>query len=595
MFKLKVSVLFALLILLAVLSASWVVEEQRTEAGRRHQSEMRQARDQFRRELRLREMELRDAATALAQGPIRAYVETLDRFREDLEQVEADVYDAVPLASFPLGDPQGTRLREAFVQREKAEFLDAFLGALADTVEVTGGAAAWESGGRAEFIAGQRATLVTCAAYAAENCRFRFTFFPLRAHLARVRHVWDGRAAVDLAVLADRSGVGLADAANPVWSADRELARRHPVVTAAARGEVLRDVIVFGDSAPSYYLTIAAPVLYGRRVVGSTLVGTRLDEHFVRQVASALGTDVTLLHGTQVVGSTISVEATRALVGHGFDPSRREPMDLTTDRFLAVSLPFVGNFSDDRLHAVLSVDLDRALAGYRWIQTILITIGVVLLLVGLAVIQVLVQSYSRQFERIDAGIHEVIGGNRDYTFSFDLPDTLASNMAQSLNLMVAVLEGKPLPDELGEAWDESLLIDANGTGASGESLAPAAGSSGGAGSRADVGRAAPVAPEPRADDSVELMPAVAPAGAARSTELLAEPAESYYRRLYREYLDARRRVGDAEHVERITYPAFVEKLARNERRLKEKLGCRNVRFEVAVREQQVLLTPIPIP
>lgn len=581
MFKLKVSILFALLILLAVLSAFWVVEEQREEARSRYQIDVLHARDQFRRELRLREMELRDAATALAQGPIRAYVETLDRFREDLEQVEEDVYEAVPLSRYPLGDPEGARQREAYVQREKAEFLDAFLQALADTVEVVDGA--WDGGSRADFIARQRSTLVICAAYAAPNCRFRFTFFPLREHLKKVRQVWSGRTEVDMAILADRSGVGLADAANPNWSSDRDFAQRYPVVAAAARGEVLRDIVVYGEHASGYYLTIAAPVLYGRRVLGSVLVGARFDDQLVRELATALDTEVTFLHESEVVGSTLAEEASRELVGHDFAPTGREPMNLTTDRFVAVSVPFVGNFSDDRLHAVLSIDLDRALSGYRWIQTILIVIGVVLLLVGLAVIQVLVQSYSRQFERIDAGIHEVIGGNRDYTFSFDMPDTLASNMAQSLNLMVAVLEGKPLPDEMeGAGWDESLLIDANGTGAA--DSAAAAGNGNGNGT-------APAAPA--ADESAELAPAVAPAGTARAKELLAESAEAYYRRLFREYVDARRSVG--ESTDKVTYPVFVEKLARNERRLKEKLGCRNVRFEVAVKGQQVMLTPIPIP
>jgi len=590
MFKLKVSVLFALLILLAVLSALWAVEEQRSEAVTRFQADVQHARDQLRRELRLRELELRDAATALAQGPLRAYMETLDRFRDDLDQVERDVYQAVPLARFPLGDPEGTRLREAFVQRERADFLDAFLGALADAVEGVGGGAAWPAGSRAEFIARQRATLTACAAYAADNCRFRFTFFALRDHVGELRHGWTGRAAIDLAVLVDRSGTGLADVSRPSWSADREFAKRYPVVAAAARGEVLRDVVVHGERPESRYLAIAAPVAYGDQLLGSVLVGTRLDDPFVRQVANVLGTDVIFLHGRQEVGSTLPAAVGSELIGHDFDPARREPMNLTTDRFVAVSLPVVGNYSDERLHTVLSIDLDRALDGYRWIQAILITLGVVLLLVGLAVIHVLLRSYARQFERIDAGIHEVIGGNRDYSFSIDLPDALASNMAQSLNLMVAVLEGKPIVGELvGDRWDESLLIDTDAAGASAWTTTPAGGDGG------EGTRAAFVAPAPArgADESVDLLPAVAPPGAARSHELLAEPAEAYYRRLFREYVDARRRVGEA--VDRVTYPAFVEKLARNERRLKDRLGCRNVRFEVAVRDEQVMLTPIPIP
>lgn len=574
MFKLKVSVLFALLILLSVLSAFWVVEEQRSEASRKNAAVVQHAREQFRREMRLREVELRDASAALAQGPLRAYLETLDRFREELDRVEAGAYEAVPLQQYPLGDKEGARLREAWVERERAPFLDAFVEALAETREVVLGDDAWKETPRAAFVERERRSLVLCSAYAATNCVFRFTYFPLRDVTEQVRRAWSGRAGVDLALAADTRGVGLADAGNANWSSDRGFADRYPMARAATGGEVVRDVIVYGDHSPSYYLAIATPIRYGRRVLGAMIVGDRVDEQLVRDLSRALGTDVTFLHGDEAIESTLPEEASRTLVGgHDFDPGRREVMNLSTDSLVAVSVPFLGNYSDDGLRAVLSVDLDRALVGYRWIETILVAIGAILLLVGLALIQVLVQSYSRQFERIDEGIHEVISGNRDYEFSFDMPDTLARNMAQSLNLMVAVLEGKPLPDEMmGDGWDESLLIDVHSGNGNGH----------GSWSQPDG-----------ADQSSDVMPAVKPAGSDRAVELLKESAEAYYRRLFREYVDARRTTGEA--TEKITYPAFVEKLVRNERRLRDKLGCRYVRFEVAVKDEQVMLTPIPIP
>ena len=64
------------------------------------------------------------------------------------------------------------------------------------------------------------------------------------------------------------------------------------------------------------------------------------------------------------------------------------------------------------------------------------------------------------FEKIDSGVHEVIGGNFDYQFPFDYSEELPSSMAQSLNLMVAVLLGKPLPEDedmpVGD-WDSATL------------------------------------------------------------------------------------------------------------------------------------------
>ena len=147
-----------------------------------------------------------------------------------------------------------------------------------------------------------------------------------------------------------------------------------------------------------------------------------------------------------------------------------------------------------------------------------------------------------------------------------MPDKLASNMAQSLNLMVAVLRGQPLPEEesLGEAWDERLLIDGElEAGQSDE------------------------------DELGTVAPAASAAGTERGRELLREPAEAYYRRVHAEFVEARSRLN--KPTDGVTYVRFVEKLAREERQLKARLGCRYVRFEVTVREGQVLLTPIPIP
>ena len=128
-------------------------------------------------------------------------------------------------------------------------------------------------------------------------------------------------------------------------------------------------------------------------------------------------------------------------------------------------------------------------------------------------------------------------------------------MAQSLNLMNAVLLGKPLPEdeEAGGSWDVS----------SGRSMER----------RSSGGPALVVANQPD-DDPM-------------NPELLREPAETYYRRLYAEY----RQSG----AEGLTYVRFVEQMARHERALKETLGCKHLRFKVKTGEDgAAILVPVPL-
>ncbi|WP_296282558.1 hypothetical protein, partial [Pseudoxanthomonas sp.] len=63
---------------------------------------------------------------------------------------------------------------------------------------------------------------------------------------------------------------------------------------------------------------------------------------------------------------------------------------------------------------------------------------------------VLVQRMVAPFMDIDQGVLEIINGNLDYWFEPE-SGTVATNMAQNLNIMVCQLSGRPLPDEDDDA------------------------------------------------------------------------------------------------------------------------------------------------
>jgi hypothetical protein len=65
--------------------------------------------------------------------------------------------------------------------------------------------------------------------------------------------------------------------------------------------------------------------------------------------------------------------------------------------------------------------------------------------------------------------------------------------------------------------------------------------------------------------------------------------DRYYRDMYKEFVRAKQEVG--EKVEKLNLGRFVRKLKKQEEVLKAKHGCKNVKFQVTVRNRQVSLRP----
>jgi hypothetical protein len=158
-------------------------------------------------------------------------------------------------------------------------------------------------------------------------------------------------------------------------------------------------------------------------------------------------------------------------------------------------------------------------------------------------------------------VAEVINGSRDVTFEAGSPDF--EGLANGLNVMMARLLGRPDPtdDELG------------GSGDSGESGA--------------AGRwQGEMSIEENATGPVPL------ASSPENLKLANEPEDQYYRRVFDEYVAARKQTG--EGVEGLAYEPFTAKLKQNEAALCKKYGARMVRFKVVTKNNQTTLKPVPI-
>jgi len=214
--------------------------------------------------------------------------------------------------------------------------------------------------------------------------------------------------------------------------------------------------------------------------------------------------------------------------------------------FACQVVPILGGTGRETVQLVLWKDMSFAYKVPDRAKNIIIFTMLMMFLLGLLVAVVMTRNTELSFVSIDQGVHEIIAGDSDYVFTFDPEkDSVANSMAQSLNVMMALLQGKPLPEEENteNPWADSLLVESD----------------------------------------------VRSQGRSRM-ELSAEPADAYYKRIYEEYRAGRLALG--LDVSNLSYVSFVERIARIERRLKARADGKNVRFNVGVEEHQVILVPV---
>ena len=215
----------------------------------------------------------------------------------------------------------------------------------------------------------------------------------------------------------------------------------------------------------------------------------------------------------------------------------------------------------EKLVAVLTMDRENAERFYRGICFRIIVAGVLIFFFGVILATWMVRSSRRPFEAIDAAVHEIISGNLSHQIPFQFREELPSSLGQSLAVMRAVLLGEPLPEdqEMDQSWAEGLVV---------------------------------IGGDSTDDVDEETGEHLTIDGEAVKEADLKESRTEYYQRVYREFLDARRKLG--EDISAITFTGFVDRLVRTEKGLRERYECKAVRFRVEVKGKQVALIPIRI-
>lgn len=158
-----------------------------------------------------------------------------------------------------------------------------------------------------------------------------------------------------------------------------------------------------------------------------------------------------------------------------------------------------------------------------------------------------------QIDQVELGVTDIINGNVDRTFR-PVGEEL-EGLSNGLNVMLARLLGRPEPGE--EDFDDE-----------GNPIIPG---------RVEFEESSEAAPPPTTDPDLAA--------------LAQESEPDYYKRVYTEYLAARRATG---HPDEVSFENFIAKLKVNEGKLRAQYQCRAVRFRVVTRDGKVSLKPVPI-
>jgi hypothetical protein len=363
----------------------------------------------------------------------------------------------------------------------------------------------------------------------------------------------------------------LADA-YPTSASDASKTATSPIVTASINGGAGSDLWLFEDLM---VIVAAAPIVHNDVVVGVLVLGRHLSSSYAEGDKGMLGVHVSYMLDSRVHGSTLSAEEVedlqeklrddKSLLGPvlGEERSVSAPVSLRlkdTD-YRAIFAPYPGESSTKRSAYAVMLPEDVYAAPMNMVITPIFIFGGVALLLVIVLGLFLARGLERPPADIEEGIIEVINGNQDYKFR-PQPNYMAG-IAQRLNIMVASLLGRPLPDEeleeevrrstTGE-WADPLFIDEDAVKA-------------------------------RLEDMMHI-------DVESAKRLAMENEDEYYSRIFKAYTNYKSGLG--QPLGGVTLDKFRQKLRNNETMLKRKYNAAMVRFVVVVKEDTVILQPVPL-
>jgi len=304
-------------------------------------------------------------------------------------------------------------------------------------------------------------------------------------------------------------------------------------------------------------------------VLGALVVGTPLNDERLTRTSDLTSGHTLLLaavsNAVEIVADSAApagvvaaanqanvTSATKQALGSGGVVT----VDLAGSGNLFGAVPLDGYSGETRgvIIAAVPASLVDSVPGLLWPVFAVSGLGLLLVVVG----GTLLGNYiSGPVSELEDGLLAIINGNSELRFQLEHDELggLVFRINSLLNAMMGVAEdntdeqGRPSQGPSARDFQEALAVD--------ESSVSEAGS---------------------VDPNV-------------ATSLAAENAEQYYRRLFDEYIAAKRQLG--EPVEHITFEAFVGRIRASEAETSQKHG-KPVRYQVQLRGNAVVLIAVPL-
>jgi hypothetical protein len=221
----------------------------------------------------------------------------------------------------------------------------------------------------------------------------------------------------------------------------------------------------------------------------------------------------------------------------------------------ASSAPLSG-YGDGRRAALISTARPQSsgpMGQLLWVTLGVIALGLVLTFIGAFLLDAYI---SRPISEVEDGLLAIMNGKTDLRFELEHAELggLVFRINSLLNQLFGVqeddtdAEGRPSHSPTASAYQEALAVD-------------------------------------------ERMAEMSGGDAAEARALREEPDDTYYGRIFDEYIAAKRSLGDP--VDHITKQDFIGKIMHSEREMAAKHG-KPVRYRVLVREKQVVLLAVPL-
>ncbi|MEM6787334.1 MAG: hypothetical protein AAF928_08675 [Myxococcota bacterium] len=342
-----------------------------------------------------------------------------------------------------------------------------------------------------------------------------------------------------------------------------KLAERHPEILDAVKQGTTGSAVWLDKAHNEQLLVSFAPVRKGKDVVGGVLIGTALSDERLQRILGA-DADVGLL-AAAVDGDAMSLVAKSSEVTEAMERVvAGAPPTLDPDQMVTLPPPEPG-------HEAVGVGLAGyggkvlMLIGVSEIQTVggfgsllgpvlgVLALGLLLVVVG----AFLIDNYiSQPISDLEDGLLAVINGQTDLRFELEhkVLGGLGFRINSLLNQLLGVAEddtdetGRPSVAPSSSRFTEALSVD-------------------------------------------ERMASLSLEDVADGRMLRDEPAESYYGRLFDEYLAAKRALGDP--VDAIRLSPFVDRIKSLEADMSGKHG-KPFRYRVEASGGEVVLVAVPL-